>query len=111
MDLTKPRVVIVGGGFAGIAAARALRRAEANVVVIDKHNHHLFQPLLYQVATAALHPGNVAAPIRGVMSGQKNCRVLMNEVEDVDLESQTVMLGGEPYTYDYLVVAAGLETN
>ena len=111
MDLTKPRVVIVGGGFAGIAAARALRRAEANVVVIDKHNHHLFQPLLYQVATAALHPGTIAAPIRSVVSGQKNCRVLMNEVEDVDLEAQTVMLGGEPYTYDYLVVAAGLETN
>ncbi|KPK54842.1 MAG: hypothetical protein AMJ63_01900 [Myxococcales bacterium SG8_38_1] len=111
MDLTKPRVVIVGGGFAGIAATRALRRAEANIVVIDRHNHHLFQPLLYQVATAALHPGTIAAPIRGVVSGQKNCRVLMNEVEDVDLEEQTVMLGGEPYSYDYLVVAAGFETN
>jgi NADH dehydrogenase len=111
MDLTKPRVVIVGGGFAGIAAARALRRAEANVVIIDRHNHHLFQPLLYQVATAALHPGTIAAPIRGVVSGQKNCRVLMNEVDDVDLDAQTVTLGAEPYAYDYLVVAAGYETN
>ena len=111
MDLTKPRVVIVGGGFAGIAAARALRRTEANVVIIDKHNHHLFQPLLYQVATAALHPGTIAAPIRVVVSGQKNCRVLMNEVDDVDLDAETVMLGGEPYTYDYLVLAAGFETN
>jgi len=111
MDLTKPRVVIVGGGFAGIAAARALRRADANIVVIDRHNHHLFQPLLYQVATAALHPGTIAVPIRGVVSGQKNCRVLMNEVEDIDLDARTVMLGGEPYSYDYLVVAAGFETN
>jgi NADH dehydrogenase len=111
MDPSKPRVVIVGGGFAGIAAARALRRTEANVVIIDKHNHHLFQPLLYQVATAALHPGTIAAPIRSLVSGQKNCRVLMNEVDQVDLEAQTVMLGGEPYTYDYLVLAAGFETN
>lgn len=111
MDPTKPRVVIVGGGFAGIAAARALRRAEANVIVIDKHNHHLFQPLLYEVATAALHPGTIAAPIRSVLSTQPNCRVLMKEVDDVDVDGQTVMLGGEPYTYDYLVLATGLETN
>ena len=111
MDPTKPRVVIVGGGFAGVAAARALRHAEANVVIIDKHNHHLFQPLLYQVATAALDPGTIAAPIRSVVSGQDNCRVLMKEVDDVDLDGQTVMLGGEPYTYDYLVLATGFETN
>jgi NADH dehydrogenase len=111
MDPSKPRVVVIGGGFAGVAAARAMRRADANVVVIDKHNHHLFQPLLYQVATAALHPGTIAAPIRSVMSGQKNCRVLMNDVESIDLQNQNVMLGGEPYTYDYLVLAAGLETN
>lgn len=111
MDLTKPRVVIVGGGFAGVAAARALRKTDANVVVIDKHNHHLFQPLLYQVATAALHPGTIAAPIRAVVSGQKNCRVLMNEVRNIDLDAKEVSLGHEPYTYDYLVLAAGLETN
>ena len=111
MDTAKPRVVIVGGGFAGIAAARALRRAEANVVVIDKHNHHLFQPLLYQVATAALHPGAIASPIRNVLSNQANCRVLMKEVDGVDVAAQTIMLGREPYTYDYLVLATGLETN
>jgi len=111
MDPTKPRVVIVGGGFAGVAAARALRRADANIVVIDKHNHHLFQPLLYEVATAALHPGTIAAPIRAVLSKQENCRVLMKEVDGVDVDAQTIMLGGEPYTYDYLVLATGLVTN
>ena len=111
MDPDKPRVIIVGGGFAGVAAARALRKAEANVVVVDKHNHHLFQPLLYQVATAALHPGTIAAPIRSVVSGQKNCRVLMNEVKSIDLEAREIELDDEPYTFDYLVVAAGFETN
>ncbi|MDH3819235.1 MAG: NAD(P)/FAD-dependent oxidoreductase, partial [Myxococcales bacterium] len=111
MDLTKPRVVIVGGGFAGVAAARALRRAEANVILIDKHNHHLFQPLLYQVATAALHPGTIAAPIRSLVSKQANCRVLMKEVNGVDVDTQTVDVGGEPYIYDYLLLATGFETN
>jgi NADH dehydrogenase len=111
MDITKPRVVIVGGGFAGVAAARALRRAEANVIVIDKHNHHLFQPLLYQVATAALHPGTIAVPIRSVLSKQANCKVLMKEVDEVDVVTQTITLGGEPYTYDYLLLATGFETN
>ena len=111
MDLTKPRVVIVGGGFAGVAAARALRGAEANVVLIDKHNHHLFQPLLYQVATAALHPGTIAAPIRSLVSKQANCRVLMKEVNGVDVDTQTVDVGGEPYIYDYLLLATGFETN
>ena len=111
MDLTKPRVVIVGGGFAGVAAARALRRAEANVILIDKHNHHLFQPLLYQVATAALHPGTIAAPIRSLVSKQANCRVLMKEVNGVHVDTQTVDVGGEPYIYDYLLLATGFETN
>jgi NADH dehydrogenase len=111
MESWKPRVVIIGGGFAGVAAARALHRANADVVVIDKHNHHLFQPLLYQIATAALHPGTIAAPIRSMLSEQDNCRVLMKEVDDVDLQAQTIMLGGEPYTYDYLVIATGMETN
>ena len=100
MDLSKPRVLIVGGGFAGIAAARALRRAEANLVIIDKRNHHLFQPLLYQVATAALHPGTIAAPIRSLVSKQANCTVLMKEVDDIDVDAQTITLGGEPYVYD-----------
>lgn len=111
MNLTKPRVVIVGGGFAGVAAARALRGVEADVVVIDKHNHHLFQPLLYQVATAALHPGTIAAPIRSLVRKQANCRVLMAEVNGVDVDAQTIDLGGEPYSYDYLLLAVGFETN
>jgi NADH:ubiquinone reductase (H+-translocating) len=111
MDSSKPRVLVVGGGFAGVAAARALRRAEANVVIIDKHNHHLFQPLLYQVATAALHPGTIAAPIRSLVRKQANCTVLMKEVDDVDVDAQTITLGGEPYTYDYLLLATGFETN
>jgi NADH dehydrogenase len=111
MDLSKPRVLIVGGGFAGIAAARALRRAEANLVIIDKRNHHLFQPLLYQVATAALHPGTIAAPIRSLVSKQANCTVLMKEVDDIDVDAQTITLGGEPYVYDYLLLATGFETN
>jgi len=110
-DAPTPRVIIVGGGFAGIAAARALRRAEADVVIIDKHNHHLFQPLLYQVATAALHPGNIAAPIRSLVSKQANCTVLMKEVDDVDVDAQTITLGAERYTYDYLLLATGFETN
>ncbi len=111
MDLTKPRVVIIGGGFAGIAAARALRGAEANVVLIDKHNHHLFQPLLYQVATAALHPGTIAAPIRSLVRKQANCRVLMKEVNGINVDAQTIDLGGEPYAFDYLLLATGFETN
>ncbi len=111
MDSSKPRILIVGGGFAGVAAARALRRAEANVVLIDKHNHHLFQPLLYQVATAALHPGTIAAPIRTLVRKQANCRVLMKEVDDIDVDTQTISLGGEPYGYDYLLLATGFETN
>jgi NADH dehydrogenase len=104
-------VVIIGGGFAGIAAARALHRVNADVVVLDKHNHHLFQPLLYQIATAALHPGTIAAPIRSMLSQQENCQVLMKAVDDIHLDEHTIMLGQEPYTYDYLVVASGMETN
>lgn len=105
------RVLIVGGGFAGLAAARALRRAHAEVVLLDKHNHHLFQPLLYQVATAALSPGNIAAPIRHVLSRQKNCQVYMGEVTDIDTQRQTVVLGAETIAYDYLVLATGARTN
>lgn len=106
-----PRVVIVGGGFAGLAAARALRRAPAEVLVVDKQNHHLFQPLLYQVATAALSPGNIAAPIRKILRRQSNTAVIMVPVTNIDVDARTVWLGTEPYSYDYLVLAAGSETN
>lgn len=107
----KPRVIVVGGGFGGLEAARALAKADAEVVLIDRHNHHLFQPLLYQVATAALSPANIAAPIRKILTKQKNCEVIMSEVTTVDLRNRTVTVSDERYAYDYLVLAAGVRTN
>jgi len=107
----RPRVAIIGGGFAGLAAAKALRNSVAEVAIIDRHNHHLFQPLLYQVATAALSPGDIAAPIRKIVRQQENCEVIMASAKSVDLEAQTVHLEDEPYSYDYLVLATGAETN
>jgi NADH dehydrogenase len=107
----RPRVVVVGGGFGGLAAARALRRAHADVILFDRHNHHLFQPLLYQVATAALSPGNIAAPIRRILSRQRNAQVVLARVTDVDVEARTVSLGEHRYAYDYLILAAGAVTN
>src|SRR6476620_1988195 len=82
----RKRVVIIGGGFAGIAAARALRRSNAEVVLIDRRNHHIFQPLLYQVATAIVSPADIAAPIRQLGEKQKNLRVMLAEVTSVDLK-------------------------
>lgn len=107
----KPRVAIIGGGFGGLAAAKALKHADAEVAIIDRHNHHLFQPLLYQVATAALSPGDIAAPIRKIVRQQANCEVLLASVTGVDVVAQTVHLEDEPYGYDYLVLATGAETN
>src|ERR1700733_7342662 len=86
----RKRVVIIGGGFAGIAAARALRRSDAEVVLIDQRNHHIFQPLLYQVATAVLAPAEIAAPIRQIEEKQKNLTVMLAEVTAVDLNSRSV---------------------
>src|SRR5258705_4766359 len=107
----RPNVVIIGGGFAGIAAAKALRHCEADVTVIDRRNHHIFQPLLYQVATAVLAPADVAAPIRQLSARQKNVSVLLAEVIGVDLASRTVEIKypgarDKKITFDYLVVAA-----
>ncbi|MEM8610120.1 MAG: NAD(P)/FAD-dependent oxidoreductase [Myxococcota bacterium] len=107
----RPRVAIIGGGFGGLAAAKALDGVDAEVAIIDRHNHHLFQPLLYQVATAALSPGDIAAPIRKLVRGQANCEVLMGDVKSVDLEAQTVHIEHEPYSFDYLVLATGAATN
>lgn len=107
----RPRVVIIGGGFAGLAAARSLKSVDAEIFLIDRQNHHLFQPLLYQVATAALHPGNIAAPIRTILRKQSNTTVLMKEVNGIDVTAQKIMLGGVPYMFDYLVLATGFETN
>ncbi len=106
-----PRVVIVGGGFGGLAAARALRRADAELVLIDRQNHHLFQPLLYQVATAALSPGNIAAPIRRILAKQTNCEIVMAEVTGVDLDAGTLTALDRTYRWEYLVLAAGVRTN
>ncbi len=104
-------VVIVGGGFAGLYAARRLARAPVRLTLIDRQNHHLFQPLLYQVATAALSAPDVAAPIRRVLRRQRNATVLLGEVTSIDLERRTVELdGAERVPYDYLVLAAGTET-
>jgi NADPH-dependent 2,4-dienoyl-CoA reductase/sulfur reductase-like enzyme len=86
----KPRIVIVGGGFGGVAAARALRKSDAEVFLIDRRNHHIFQPLLYQVATAILSPSEVAAPIRQLARKQKNLSVMLAEVTDLDLKFRSV---------------------
>src|SRR5215469_18022847 len=86
----RPRIVIIGGGFAGISAARALRRCDADVILIDRRNHHIFQPLLYQVATAVLPPSDVAAPIRQLVRKQKNLSVMLAEVTGVDLDTRSL---------------------
>ena len=95
------RVVIVGGGFGGLRAAQALKSAPVEVTLIDRRNYHLFQPLLYQVATGSLSPGEIAAPLRGVLSRQKNTRVLLGEVVDLDPLAQRVLLAdGASFAYD-----------
>ena len=104
---TKPRVVIVGAGFGGLLAARTLARYPVQITLIDRQNFHTFQPLLYQVATAGLSPGEIAAPIRWIMRSYHNVEVLMSEVQDFDLSRRVVKLGDEEVAYDYLIVAAG----
>jgi NADH:ubiquinone reductase (H+-translocating) len=109
----RKRIVIVGGGFAGIAAARALKRCDADVILIDRRNHHIFQPLLYQVATAVLAPSEIAAPIRQLADKQKNVSVILAEVTGVDLESRSVDascpgVGIRKIQFDYLIVATGM---
>jgi len=106
--MAKPKIVILGGGFGGLNAAKALRKANAQITVIDRANHHLFQPLLYQVATATLSPADVAMPIRHILRNQTNTEVLLGEVTDVDLDNKCVILADtDPVAYDYLVVATG----
>ena len=100
--------MIIGGGFGGLSAAKALRKAPVRVTVIDRHNHHLFQPLLYQVATATLSPGDIASPIRWILRHQANTRVLLGEVRTIDLASKRVVLeDGTVIDYDYLIIATG----
>jgi NADH dehydrogenase len=104
----RPRVVIVGGGFGGLYAARALKRVDVEVLLLDRTNHHLFQPLLYQVATATLAPTDIAAPIRWLLRKQANASVLMEAVTNVDVERRVVKTNaGREHAYDYLILAAG----
>ena len=111
--MSKPwKVVIVGGGFGGLRAAQNLRSDLVDVTLVDRRNYHLFQPLLYQVATGSLSPGEIASPLRGVLSGQKNTRVLLGTVVDVDPESKHVTLqDGAVFQYDSLIVASGSQTS
>jgi NADH dehydrogenase len=104
----RPRVVIIGGGFGGLSAARALRHAAVDVLLIDRRNHHVFQPLLYQVATAGLSPGDIASPIRWILRRQRNAQVWLGEVVDVRPGERCIALSdGTRVTYDYLIVASG----
>jgi len=103
----RARVVIVGAGFGGLAVAKCLADADADVTLIDRQNHHLFQPLLYQVATAGLSPADIAWPVRQLFRRQRNVRIMMGEVTAVDTARQVVMLGDGPIAYDWLVLATG----
>src|SRR5882672_6303909 len=113
-----PHIVILGGGFGGLDAARALAGAPVRVTILDRHNYHLFQPLLYQVATASLSPGDIASPIRWVLRRQSNVEVLLANVHEIDPVGRRVIIGARPdgtaghaqsesIPYDYLLVAAG----
>ena len=102
-----PRIVIIGAGFAGLSAAKALSRAAAEIILIDQHNYHLFQPLLYQVATAALSPADIASPIRAIMRRQRNVTVMLDRVTGIDKAARLVLIGDKRVAYDYLVVGTG----
>jgi NADH dehydrogenase len=108
----KHRVVILGGGFGGLNAAQKLKRAPMDVTLIDRRNFHLFQPLMYQVATGSLSPGEIAAPLRGILSRQKNTQVLLGEAADIDPDTKRVILrDGAVFPYDSLIVATGSQTS
>jgi len=101
------RVVIIGGGFGGLSCAQALKKVPVDITLIDRRNFHLFQPLLYQVATGDLSPANIASPLRAILRHQKNCRVVLGNVESIDVHEQVVSTTRESFSYDTLVVAAG----
>lgn len=108
---SRPQVVIVGAGFGGLEAAKALKKAPMDVTIIDRNNYHLFQPMLYEVASAGLSPDDIATPIRQILHKQHNATVLMAEVTGVDLPEQRVLMGDEAIHYDYLIVATGATSN
>jgi len=103
----RPHVAILGGGFGGLYTAKGLRHVEVRITIIDRHNHHLFQPLLYQVATAALNPSDIATPIRSVFRRQKNVSVILGEATSIDMERKIIKLVDGEVAYDYLVIATG----
>ena len=104
-----PRVVIIGAGFGGLSVAKQLAQAPFDVLIVDRHNYHLFQPLLYQVATAGLSPGDIASPIRSILHRQRNARVILAKVSGIDTARREVLAEGRRISYDYLVVATGAE--
>src|ERR1700731_1309865 len=105
------RVIVLGGGFGGLSAVQKLKRATVEVILIDRRNFHLFQPLMYQIATGSLSPGEIAAPLRGVLSRQKNPQVLPGEVSDIDPAGKKIqLLDGASFDYDSLIVATGSQT-
>src|ERR1017187_5123735 len=107
IDKLRPRVVIVGAGFGGLTAARGITRLPVQVTVVDRKNHHTFQPLLYQVATAGLSPGEIAAPIRWILRAYSNIEVLLEEVVDFKLEQKKVITKEQVLDYDFLIIASG----
>src|SRR5277367_356961 len=113
MTPNRPKIVIVGCGFAGLYASRTLAKLPVDVLIIDRKNHHTFQPLLYQVALAVLSPAEIASPIRAIFKNNKNVTVMLGEVTDFDLANKSVLIkdddghSNEPFPYDYLILAAG----
>lgn len=110
MKTDRPRVLVLGGGFGGLEAAKALEGAPCEVTVVDRSNYHLFQPLLYQVAMAGLSPAEIASPIRGILGGQENVKVVLGAVQGIDLGAKTVDLGEHVLAYDHLVLALGAQS-
>src|SRR6201981_3948221 len=114
--MSQPRIIIVGAGFGGLAAGKALKNTPAEILLIDRTNHHLFQPLLYQVATSVLTPNQIATPIRSILRNQKNTTVILGEVTGVDKDQKCVFVSDAdrqnvPITYDYLILATGASHN